>query len=286
MPQLSVTIIDVGWGDCILVDSQDDAGDHRFGLIDCNDYERQRTALPFVKRYLERSRIDWKEKDHNFEWVLLTHGHADHARGLKEMLRTFGTRHFWYPKSVASTSYGVLLDYANRSKQVLHHQAVDETKSLGPPEVNFHADLRILWPNDDQIDKKNENNNSVVLAITLDDVSIVLTGDAEAENWPEIIPRLPKNPTYLQVPHHGGRNGVFDRNDETPWLDHVRARKTRLMMSSHVVPHGHPHPDVVTELANRRFVAYRTDKNYHVTLTTRGDKVSVGYAHASGRLPR
>ena len=169
---------------------------------------------------------------------------------------------------------------------VLHHQAVDESKSLGAPEVTFHADLRILWPNDDQIDKKNENNNSVVLAITLDDVTIVLTGDAEAENWPEIIPRLPKNPTYIQVPHHGGRNGVFDTNDETPWLDHLRARKTRLMMSSHVVPHGHPHQDVVTELAKRNFVAYRTDKNYHVTLTTRGDKVSVGYAHASGRLPR
>lgn len=286
MPQLSVTIIDVGWGDCILVDSQDDAGDHRFGLIDCNDYERQRTALPFVKRYLERSRIDWREKDHNFEWVLLTHGHADHARGLKEMLKTFGTRHFWYPKSVASTSYGVLLDYAGRSKQVVHHQAVDETKSLGPPEVNFHADLRILWPNDDQIDTSNENNNSVVLAITLDNVSIVLTGDAEAENWDEIIPRLPKNPTYIQVPHHGGRNGVFDPNNATPWLDHVRARKTRLVMSSHVVPHGHPHPDVVSELAGRKFVAYRTDKNYHVTLMTGGDKVSVGYAHASGRLPR
>ena len=25
--------------------ARDDAGDRRFGLIDCNDYERQRTAL-------------------------------------------------------------------------------------------------------------------------------------------------------------------------------------------------------------------------------------------------
>ncbi len=46
-----------------------------------------------------------------------------------------------------------------------------------------------------------------------------------------------------------------------------------------------PHPDVVKELTNRRFVHYRTDSNYHVTLTTNGDKVKVGYSHVSGRLP-
>lgn len=285
MAELSVTVIDVGWGDCILVDSQDDAGKHRYGLIDCNDSERQRNALGFVKRYFERQGRNWKTIDHNFEWVLLTHGHADHARGLKEMMRTFGTKHFWYPKSVASTTYGLLLNYANRSKNVVHHQAVDVSKILGPPQVDFHADLEVLWPNWNQIDD-NENNNSVVLALTLGDTSIVLTGDAEAENWPEIVDRLPQNPTYVQVPHHGGRNGLFDPAGATPLLDTIRWRKTRLVMSSHVVPHGHPHPDVVTELSNRRFVAYRTDRNYHVTLTTNGDKVRVGYTHVSGRLPQ
>jgi beta-lactamase superfamily II metal-dependent hydrolase len=219
MAELSITVIDVGWGDSILVDSQNDAGDHKFGLVDCNDFERQRNALPFVKRYLERLSIDWKDRQPLFEWVLLTHGHADHARGLKEMLKTFGTRHFWYPKSVASTTYGVLLDFANRSDAVVNHQAVDETKILAAPEVEFHADLRVLWPNFNQVDINNENNNSVVLALSLGDVTMVLTGDAEAENWPQIVPRLPANTTHLQVPHHGGRNGLFDPSDATPLLD-------------------------------------------------------------------
>lgn len=286
MAELAVTLIDVGWGDCILIDAVDSQGARRFGLIDCNDYERQRTGLAFVKRYLERLGIDWKNVDHNFEWVLLTHGHADHARGLKEMLKTFGTKHFWYPKSVASTTFGVLLDFANRSGKVQHHQAIDESKILGAPEVDFPADLQVLWPNWNQIDTQNENNNSVVLALTLGSASIVLTGDAEAENWAGIVDRLPPNPTYVQVPHHGGRNGIFDPADNTPLLDHIRARKTRMVMSSHVVPHGHPHPDVVAELANRNFVAYRTDRNYHVTLRTTGDRVHVSYTHDSGRLPR
>ena len=85
--------------------------------------------------------------------------------------------------------------------------------------------MRILWPNFDQIDTGNENNNSVVLALTLGEVSIVLTGDAEAENWPQIVGRLPSHTTYLQVPHHGGRNGLFDLADGTPWLDHLNPRR-------------------------------------------------------------
>jgi competence protein ComEC len=136
------------------------------------------------------------------------------------------------------------------------------------------------------VDAGNENNNSVVLALSLGDTSIVLTGDAEAENWPEIVPRLPPIPTYVQVPHHGGRNGIFDPSDLTPLLDGISPKRTRMVVSSHVVPHGHPHPDVVEALTDRHFIAYRTDLNYHVTLTTDGSRVRVGYTHVSGRLPR
>ncbi len=45
-------------------------------------------------------------------------------------------------------------------------------------------------------------------------------------------------------------------------------------------------PAVVAEPADRRFVAYRIDRTYHVTLATNGDRVRVGYSHMSGRLPR
>ena len=128
MARLTATFIDVGWGDSIFLESEDNAGTRRFALIDCNDYETERSSLIFAKRFFDRQKIDYEQNQPNFEWVLLTHGHADHARGLKRMLAAFGTRHFWYPKSVPSTTYGSLLGYANRSDRVLHHQAIDVTK--------------------------------------------------------------------------------------------------------------------------------------------------------------
>jgi beta-lactamase superfamily II metal-dependent hydrolase len=278
MARLAVTMIDVGWGDSILIESDDGAGNRRFALVDCNDYETERTSLIFVKRFFERERIDYEANRPNFEWVLLTHGHADHARGMKGMLSLFGTRHFWYPKSVPTTTYGSLLEYANRSDRVQHHQSVDSTKILDPSISFGGVSLTVLWPEYDQVDASNENNNSVVLAVTLGQVSFVLTGDAEAENWATIAARLPPSIRVFQVPHHGGRNGTFGPGDITPWLD-VLPAATQLALSSHIRPHGHPHADVVNILGMRNLGAFRTDQQSHLTFSTDGTKVEVRYSH-------
>ncbi len=282
MSSLAVTLIDVGWGDSILVESRDDQGNRRFGLVDCNDYEYERSSLLFVKRFFQRAKVDYENKLRNFEWVLLTHGHADHARGLKRMLSTFGAENFWYPKSVPSTTFGNLLNYANHSTRVGFHQAIDRSKTFpafGP------ASLEVLWPDHNQIDSNNENNNSVVLALTLGQVSIVLTGDAEADNWHTIASRLPASTRTFQAPHHGARNGMFDGGGATPWLDELRQRPQSVVvaLSSHIRPHGHPHPDVINELNDPADPVehYRTDLHYHVTFTTDGTNANptVHYSH-------
>jgi competence protein ComEC len=115
-----------------------------------------------------------------------------------------------------------------------------------------------------------------VMALTLGDVSFVMTGDSEASNWSIIAPRLPATLRVLQAPHHGARNGMF-HGTEMPWF--ARAENAIVVISSHTVPHGHPHPDVVQALTSHNVTHYRTDEHYHLTFETDGADVTVRYSH-------
>ena len=74
--------------------------------------------------------------------------------------------------------------------------------------------LKALWPPytpGGAYDADSENNNSVVLALTLGQVSFVLAGDWEAEEGQQMCQDLAQNSglAVFTVPHHGAVNGMF-----------------------------------------------------------------------------
>ena len=58
MSSLSVTLIDVVWGDSILIESQDDSGQSYYALIDSNDTTYLRSSYIFLKRFFEKKKIE------------------------------------------------------------------------------------------------------------------------------------------------------------------------------------------------------------------------------------
>lgn len=272
--ELSVTIIDVGWGDSIFLESRDSNGETSYALIDSNDTTYLRSSYIFLKRYFEKMGVNPSEQEHIFDFIVLTHAHADHGQGLKAIFRAFGAENFWYPKSISWTSLVDLVRYSNRSDKVAHHQAVDSSKNL--PDFG-DVKMEVLWPPHDQIDAGNENNNSVVLLLRLKNVSFVLTGDAEKEVWNSIAHRIPSDARFFKVPHHGSVNGTFD-NGNTPWLDNC-PQGAILGISSHIRPFEHPDQEVIDLLDGNVREYYRTDRHYHITIRTDGDNVEVKYSH-------
>jgi competence protein ComEC len=273
MASLKVTLIDVGWGDSILLESQD-GGTTRYGLIDSNDTSTLRSTYIFLRRYFEKADINISDSKPIFQFVLLSHAHTDHGQGLKAIMREFGTENFWYPKSLRQGMLGNLLRYANSSNNVGWHEALHTDKVL----PNFGpVRMSVLWPQDNGINS-NENNNSVVLVLLLDRVSFVMTGDAEKEVWTTIRDSIPRSTRFFKVPHHGSVNGTFGDDNKAVWLDQC-PRSAKLGVSSHIRPFEHPDQEVIDlfDTNNRNY--YRTDKQYHLTFETNGRRTKVKYWH-------
>lgn len=269
-----ITLIDVGWGDSIFLEHVDNANNRRFALIDSNDTENYRSTEIFLKRYFEIAGIDYLNHKPIFEFVMLSHAHNDHAKGLKRLMAYFGTRNFFYPKSNNWGSHAGLLNFANRSSNVEHHESVDTNKIM---DKFGDVSIEVLWPPHDLF-HKNENNNSIVLLCTHGSNKLILTGDAEEEVWHQIANRIPDDTGFFKIPHHGSVNGTFDPSDDsTPWFDHCPP-SALLAISSHIRPHGHPHHKVIDLLESNNRTYLRTDVSYHIHVRSDGAQISTKYA--------
>jgi len=273
-PKLRVTMIDVGWGDSIFLESIDSVGHSRYALVDCNDTTYSRSSYIFIKRFFERKGVALPSSSKLFDWVLLTHAHADHGQGLRRILNDFGASHFWYSRSANSPALlAALLSFASTSSRVAQYDFVDTSKVL--PSFGS-ATMEVLWPRPGA-PSLNENNNSVVLTIALGETTFVLTGDAEADAvWTTISGQIPSNTKFFKVPHHGAWNGTFTTSMTTPWLSAL-PNDIALGISSHVHPHPHPDASVVSALVAK--TTYRTDLHYHVSVETDGKDIQVSYSH-------
>lgn len=282
-PRLTVTLLDVGWGDSLFLHSIDSNGHHHFALVDANDTKFLQPSTIYLRRFFRRHLhyVGALNKPY-FDFVLLSHDHADHRTGLEPIMREFGTNDFWYPKTERTADLGRLLDFAERERNkvdgcIRHHEALE----IGKPLENFgDVEMDVLWPpaNHDY-ENATPNNTSVVLSLCLGNRSVVLTGDAEEDVWNTIADDLPSNTRFFKVPHHGSVNGTFGPGNSTPWYD-ACYRYARLGISGDLYgTFVFPRPEVIAlfEGDNRRY--FRTDLHHHVSFWTDGTEYDVVYTH-------
>ncbi len=285
MSYLKATLIDVGWGDSLLLEVSDSASPRpRFALVDSND---NADSDYWPTRNFLRKHFGGREKEFTvtkpfFDFVMLTHDHADHGSGLKRIMQEYGTAKFWYPKvdEEHSSIVAGLHAYANHPSVQIPHQAVDNNY-IAP---NFgDAAMDFLWPRPDDIDLTNPNNNSIVLALSLLGKTILLTGDAEGEVWQQIAAQIPADTCVFKVPHHGSRNGTIFGN-HCPWVEKLDTfpAPPHLVISCHPTfpkKYEFPHPEVTALLNQRPYPYYQTDLHYHITFSIDQNGLKVKYSH-------
>ena len=254
---LRVTFADIGQGDMALITTP---GGYRIVVDGGPSAGAAAAVLGSELRFWERS----------IDLVVLTHPHSDHVAGLTELLSrynvqrvlrretAFGTaQHVEWLRSVANE--GALVVDA-RAGQILSFDDGVLIEVIAPPES-------LLIGTGSDID-----NASVVLKVSLGEVSFLLAADLFREGEASIVLRgLNVDAEVLKVPHHGSRNSSTEA-----FLAAVSP--TAAVISAGTENRfGHPHQEALDRLA--RHVqpdrVYLTSEHGTVTFVTDGVTLTV-----------
>lgn len=236
-----VHFIDVGQGDCTLIISQ-----NKTMLIDSGEAEYADTIL---ETFSELGVV-------YLDYAVVTHAHSDHMGSMAEIIDEIPTENIIISQpseeSAETKMYQDFLDSVEKSKAKVIIAEPDYTFTSGATEC------RILSPFN--VSSSEENNNSVVMHITVGETSFLITGDAEKAVETQIINEYDNiGATVLKVGHHGSNT-----SSSTDFLKAVNPEVAVIPVGKDN-KYGHPTDNTVANLKKFTDTIYRTDKNGTIT---------------------
>ena len=129
--------------------------------------------------------------------IFLTHGHKDHVGSLRQLVHLLAPAKV-YVSGLDTVSYHEILP-----EEICADVPTDLVPLYGGETLDLGGVTAEVWL-PDQVDTENENNNSMVLRLTHDDVSFLMMGDAEHEEELQLMKSgFPLKSTVLKLGHHG-----------------------------------------------------------------------------------
>jgi competence protein ComEC len=257
---LTVTLIDVGQGDSLLVEFP---GRERM-LIDGGGFPDN--SFDVGERVV--SPALWRRGLKRIDVLVLTHPHPDHLDGLRAVARNFRIGEFWeaYPPSAPETGPYMELRKALGPGTAKRRIFRGFSRRIGGVLVTaVHPSA-----GDGPCRPGAENDLSLVLRLTFGRTSFLLTGDIEAEAERRIVERGGNiGACVLKSPHHGS-----DSSSTEPFLDRVLPRIVLIPVGGGN-RYGFPSPAVLESYRRRGAAIYRTDLDGAVTVSTNGESVLV-----------
>ncbi len=187
---LEVFFLDVGQGDSqVIVFPGGDALLIDGGGVYYSDFQVGRNiVLPF----LLQQRI-------HIRWVAVSHYHADHIRGLTEILRILKPEELWLASDTPEDPLYQALRREVPSSTTLVWTTAPRIKKVGGCTIQWFFPTQVIT------DVKPHNNHSQVLKISDPHHSFLFTGDIEKEVESQLVNTECSNlqVDVLKVPHHG-----------------------------------------------------------------------------------
>lgn len=273
---LRVTFIDVGQGDCILIEAP---GKKRI-MVDAGPKTNTFDAgKQIIVPYLLQRGIK------SLDALILTHPHGDHVGGASAILETIPVDWVGIPEDGLDWfSLAASEDSLNKQEEFWGDGGVDWQllKLLEQKRVEklFRGDvlyldsgitLTVIAPGKVLTGtKSDENNNSLVLRLeNRQGQSVLLTGDMEEEEMAEIYSSgLEYGADVFKVPHHGSR---YSLQEEI--LDQMEPLAVIIPVGKNSF--GHPSTQVLYYWEERQVPIYRTDEDGTIQVILDGTRIEV-----------
>ena len=245
--KMSVHFIDVGQGDCSLIELPDG----KAMLVDAGETEEGQN----ITRYLKSCGVG------KIDFLVGTHPHSDHIGGLEEVINNFEVSNIYMPrKSHNSVTFKNLLNCIKENGLTVKSPMAGEILY-----ENNGVKIKVLSPMESHYDDL--NNYSIVLEIIYGNKSFLLTGDAENQILNKIA--ISGKADVLKVSHHGS----YSANGERFY--------NRIMPEYAVISvgnsnrYGHPHRKTISILKERNIKFFRTDNDGTIVFETDGNEINV-----------
>lgn len=227
-----VTVLDVGQGQCILLQSQG-----RNFLVDCGGSDDASAADEAAALLLSQgiSQLDG---------LIITHYDRDHAAGAGYLLTRVEADCLYLPNCVDDDGTGdALYDYKDGA---VYHVDQDVVVTFGDAKIT-------LIPSESNL---NNNESGLCVLFQTENCDILITGDRSANGERELIEHmeLPKLEVLI-VGHHGSkystcRELLIKTNPQYAFIS--------VGAENH---YGHPTDEVLQRLEDFGCIVYRTDQN-------------------------
>lgn len=244
--RLLLKFYDVGQGDAIFIRTEQGKKVLIDGGPDSRVVNYLSKELPFYDRTLDL--------------MIVTHPHADHLRGLVEVLTRYNVRRVVYNPGQFTGAV-----YRDFEREIKAKNIPVWTAKVGDT-INLDAKSRlmVLWPTSINQDTNNPNETSIILLLRTGDFSALLLDDAEKSVQAALL--LPSGDSDLEVmkvPHHGARTALDEAlvAEASPRLAVISVGRNS---------YGHPSAEVLGAYSIRNIPILRTDTSGNVSILTDG----------------
>lgn len=242
---LTVSFLDVGQADAILIQNKDENM-----LIDAGNNEDGKLIVSKLQSYgIEK-----------IDYLIGTHPHEDHIGGMDDVINNFEIGEIFMPDVVHSTDFYLdVLEAVDNKSLVVDTPNIDDSFYLGDAKV----DVLYLDNNEKEL-----NDCSIVLKVTFGKNKFLFMGDASFEVEDKILFKKIKA-DVLKVGHHGSNTSSSE-----DFLNAVKPDYAVISVGEDN-KYNHPGDDAIDRLEEVGADIYRTDKNGDVKFISDGNDIFV-----------